>query len=163
MATMFLGLAQNVVPRFLDRMPGLPHEYKLAGQWMKDNLEPGVILSRKPQVGFYADMPTTGPALEDSVSDAIARAVDIGARYLVFDERYSAQMIPGLAGLLDPANAPPELKLIRDDLSPYDGAKMVIYEIAAPGIVYRAPEDFGDPTSHMGPYERRRTNSPENP
>jgi hypothetical protein len=162
LTTMVFGLALNIVPRFFDRMPALPHEYKLAGQWMKnEKLEPGIILSRKPQVGFYADMPTTGPALEDSVSDAIARAVEIGARYLVLDERYSAQMVPGLAVLLDPANAPPELKLLHGDLSPYTGAKIVIYEVVAPGIQYRAPEDFGDPTSHMGPYERRRTQAPE--
>ncbi len=40
--------------------------------------------------------------------------------------------------------------------SPYDGAKIVVNEIVAPGIQYLAPEDFPTTSSHMGPDEVRR-------
>lgn len=123
------GLAVNIVPPILGRMSYQPVEYKIAGAWMKEHLEPGLILCRKPQVGFYADMPSTGPAPNESVGEVIQRARDAGARYLVVDERYTAQMVPSLEALLDPANAPEGLRLLQADLSPYAEARIVIYEV----------------------------------
>jgi hypothetical protein len=123
------GLAVNIVPPLLGRMSYQPVEYKLAGRWMKENLEPGLILCRKPQVGYYAGMPSTGPAPEDSIEAVLQRARDAGARYLVVDERYTAKMVPSLAALLDPANAPDGLRLVMADLSPYPEARIVIYEV----------------------------------
>jgi 4-amino-4-deoxy-L-arabinose transferase-like glycosyltransferase len=123
------GLAVNVVPPLLGRMSYQPMEYKLAGRWMKENLEPGLILCRKPQVGYYAGMPSTGPAPEDSIEEVLQRARDAGARYLVVDERYTAKMVPRLEALLDPANAPDGLRLVKADLSPYPEARIVIYEV----------------------------------
>lgn len=159
---MFAGLAMNILPEYLGLMPGIPREYKIAGRWMNEHLEPGLILSRKPQVGYYANMPTTGPAADDTPAAAIERATAIGARYLVFDERYSAQIVPGLRPLLDPERAPPELKLLRDDLSPYPGAAIVIYQVVTPGIRYLTPEEFPQVSSFWGPDERRRkTPAPE--
>jgi len=117
---------------YLGPMPEQPIEYKIAGRWMQSTLEPGLILTRKPQVGYYAGMPTTGPALDDTVEAALARGREAKARYLVVDERYTAQLVPGLRTLLDPANAPPGLRLISEDLSPYPGARVVIYEFVAP-------------------------------
>jgi hypothetical protein len=125
---MSVGFAANVAPYYLGRMSYQPIEYKIVGQWMKQNLQPGLILSRKPQVGFYADMPTTGPDPKDSIDDIVARARQSGARYLVVDERYSTTMIPALKPLLDPKNAPPALRLLKDNLSPYHEARIVIYE-----------------------------------
>ena len=113
----------------MGRMTYQPYEYKIAGRWMKQNLQQGLIISRKPQVGFYSDMPTSGPDPKDTIDDIVARARQSGARYLVVDERYSTQMIPALKPLLDPRNAPPALRLINDSLSPYnDGGRIVIYE-----------------------------------
>jgi 4-amino-4-deoxy-L-arabinose transferase-like glycosyltransferase len=123
------GLAVNIVPPLLGRMSYQPVEYKLAGRWMKENLEPGLILCRKPQVGYYAGMPSTGPAPEDSVEAVLQRARNAGARYLVVDERYTAKMVPSLEALLDPANAPDGLRLVKADLSPYPEARIVIYEV----------------------------------
>ena len=128
---MALGTSVALLPEYMGRTPRVPREYKIAGQWMKDNLEPGLIFTRKPQVGFYAEMRSTGPLPTDSVEEAIARAREAGARYFVVDERYTAQMAPGLAPLLDPAQAPPELRLLKEGLSPYPDAGIVIYELKA--------------------------------
>jgi 4-amino-4-deoxy-L-arabinose transferase-like glycosyltransferase len=124
-----VGLAANILPPLFGRMSYQPVEYRIAGKWMKENLEPALILCRKPQVGFYADMPSTGPAPRESVPEIVQRAYDAGARYLVVDERYSVAMIPSLEALLDPANAPDGLRLLKADLSPYPAARIVIYEV----------------------------------
>lgn len=154
--TFVLGTAASLVSEYGGTMPGLPREYKIAGRWMMHNLEPGLILCRKPQVGYYAGMPTTGPAADDGPEEAVARAKDIGARYLVVDERYTVSMIPGLRPLLDPGQAPPELKLLNADLSPWTGARIVIYQVVAPGIRYLREDEFPEPSSHMGPDAVRR-------
>ena len=124
---MLLGTVLTVAPEYMGRVPLEPREYKFAGQWMRANVEPGLIITRKPQVGFYADMPTLGPAPTDSVQDVIEQGRQAGAKYLVVDERYTAQITPALKALLDPDNAPPELRLLRADLSPYPQARLVVY------------------------------------
>lgn len=127
---MLFGLAVNVAPHWLGRMTYQPVEYRIAGRWMKEHLEPGVILTRKPQVGFYAGMPTTGPDPADTWEDILRRAAEAKARYLVVDERYSTKMIPALEPLLDPSTAPADLRLLNADLSPYPQARIVVYEFA---------------------------------
>ena len=110
------------------RTPQMPHEYKIAGQWMKDHLEPGLIMTRKPQVGYYAGMESFGPYLADTIDDVLKTAREGDFRYLVVDERNTTVMVPGLAPLLDPANAPAELELLPVDLSPYSEARVVNYK-----------------------------------
>ncbi len=127
---MLIGTTTTLLPEYLGRIPREPREYKIAGRWMRDNVDPGVIFTRKPQIGYYAKMPTTGPVASESLDEAIARARHAGARYLVIDERYTAQMAPALQPLLDPANAPPSLTLLRADLSPYAQARVVIYQLS---------------------------------
>jgi 4-amino-4-deoxy-L-arabinose transferase-like glycosyltransferase len=119
----------TVFSEHVGQLPREPREYKIAGEWMREHLEPGLIFVRKPELGFYAGMETTGPALEDTIDTAIVRARQAGARYLVVDERYTAKMVPGLRPLLNPKNAPPLLRLIRSDLSPYPQGRVVLYEI----------------------------------
>ncbi len=156
-ATMMLGhFTMDVAAQHLGGIPRTPIEYRIAGHWMRDNLEPGVIISRKPQVGFYAGMPTTGPAPEDEPADLIQRAKDARARYIVIDERYTTTLAPGLAPLLDSSNAPPELRPLRDDLSPWPQVRIVIYEVNLPGFDFLTEDEFPKPDSHMGPDERRR-------
>jgi hypothetical protein len=128
-ATMCAGMYPNIVPPLLGQMSYKPLEYKIAGRWMKVNLEPGLIMSRKPQVGYYANMPTSGPAPEDTLEKIHERLLESDFKYLVVDERYSTQMIPALKPLLDPANAPPWLRLLKADSSPYEDARIVIYEV----------------------------------
>lgn len=110
-------------------LPAMPYEYRIAGEWLGAHHPPGLILSRKPMVGHYAGMPVTGPAAGDSPAEAVARAQAVNARYLVVDERYTAKLVPGLAPLLEPANAPPQLEVLRADLSPYPAGRIVIYEV----------------------------------
>lgn len=130
--TMAFGTAVTLASEHLGRRPRQPREYKVAGHWMKANLEPGLILTRKPQVGYYANMPTTGPALDDTVETAVARAREVGARYVVVDERYTAQIIPPLEALLDPAQAPPDLRPLHELVPDYPEARVLIYEVAGP-------------------------------
>ena len=125
---MLLGSAVSVGSQFLQRQPPQPLEYKVAGRWMKENLPPGLVFTRKPQVGYYADMPSTGPDLNDTLAQAIERAKSVHARYIVVDERYTAKMAAGLAPLLDPALAPPDLRRLETfDL--YPASRVVIYEV----------------------------------
>jgi len=126
---MLIGLLTNVVPPFLGYNSYRPVEYKVAGLWMRENLTPALIISRKPQVGYYAGMKTTGPTPLDTLDDIHERAIDAGARYLVVDERYSVAMVPSLLPLLEPANAPDWLRPLHHDLSPFAEARIVIYEI----------------------------------
>jgi 4-amino-4-deoxy-L-arabinose transferase-like glycosyltransferase len=127
---MLQGAFSSVVVEWMGYRPNEPREYKTAGRWMKENLAPGTILTRKPQVGYYSGMPTTGPALTDSVADAVQRARDVSAKYLVVDERYTASMAPGLVPLLDPANASPQdLRLLQLVVPPYPNARVAIYEV----------------------------------
>lgn len=130
---MVLGSVATIAPEYLGRMGRMPREYKIAGHWMRDNLEPGLIFARNAQLGFYADMETSGPAAGESIEAGLARAATLGARYVVIDQRYAATKTPAWQPLLDPANAPPPLHLIRDDLSPIPDARIVIYEIVRPG------------------------------
>ena len=129
-AIMLIGTTTTLLPEYLGRVPREPREYKIAGRWMRDNVDPGVIFTRKPQIGYYAKMPTTGPLASESLDEAIARARHAGARYIVIDERYTAQMAPALQPLLNPENAPPSLSLLRADLSPYAKARIVIYRLS---------------------------------
>jgi 4-amino-4-deoxy-L-arabinose transferase-like glycosyltransferase len=129
---MFWGGATTVLPEYLGRVPREPREYKIAGEWMKANLEPGLVICRKPQVGLYADMTSTGPMDYPSIERLMVWMRAINARYLVVDERYAIQQVRILEPLLDPANAPPGLTLLKADLSPYPSARLVLYEVVEP-------------------------------
>jgi 4-amino-4-deoxy-L-arabinose transferase-like glycosyltransferase len=116
----------------LGRRPREPREYKEAGRWMAEHLEPGLIFTRKPQVGYYAKMPSTGPALEENLAEALERARAANARYLVVDKRYTAAMVPALAPLLDPANAPPELTHMKT-FDTWPDCRVIVYTLKPAG------------------------------
>lgn len=127
-AWMALHLSAAVASEWGSGVPAQPWEYKIAGEWMREHLEPGVIVTRKPQVGFYADMPTAGVAADATLDEIVTSARAAGRRYLVVDERYSAGLVPALASLLNPEKAPQELRLVNAELSPYPEARIVVYE-----------------------------------
>lgn len=154
--TMLLGTVAEVAANRFGDYPRTPVEYRTAGKWMNHNLEPGLILTRKPQIGFYANMPTVGPALDATPESLIDFAKATGARYFVLDERHTAAMIPGLRPLLGTESAPAPYKLLRDDLSPYPGAQIHIFELSDTGLVYLTEDQFPNPSSHMGPDSQRR-------
>ncbi len=118
----------------LGRPPREPREYKEAGRWMAEHLEPGLIFTRKPQVGFYAEMPSTGPVLEETLAQSLERARRAGARYVVVDERYTAAMAPALAPLLDPAKAPTGL-VHQQSFDTWPGCRVVVYALEPGGPV----------------------------
>jgi len=126
---MAVHTAVTVGSEHLGRRPREPREYKTAGLWMKEHLDPGLVFCRKPQIGYYAGMPSTGPALEDTVAEAVVRAQCAGARYFVVDERYTASDAPALRPLLDPSQAPPALRLLQG-FAPYPESRVVVYELA---------------------------------
>lgn len=130
-ALMLVGGGISLAADHLHRQPTAPLEYKTAGLWMRDNLKPGLIFSRKPQVGYYAGMPSTGPDPGDTLEGAIDRARKAGARYVVIDERYTAQLVPAMAPLLEPSLAPADLRLLHA-FAPYPESRVVIYELIQP-------------------------------
>lgn len=155
MLLMAFGTAMAVAPEYLGRTPREPREYKIAGLWMKEHLEPGTIITRKPQVGYYAEMDAPlGPADDDTVADVLARAKAVGGRYLVIDERYTTKIAPGMRPLLDPKNVYRGLRLVAGDLSPYAEARIVIYEIidaeAVPVETGEADKGRGQPFLKKG-------------
>jgi 4-amino-4-deoxy-L-arabinose transferase-like glycosyltransferase len=124
-AFMITHALSTVAAEHLGRRPREPREYREAGLWMGDNLEAGLVFSRKPQISYYAGMPGAGPALEDSLEGALARAREMKARYIVIDERYAA---PALRPLLEPAAAPPSLRHLRT-FDTWPEARVVIYAL----------------------------------
>lgn len=126
-ASMVAGAAITLGSEHLGRRPRQPREYKASGTWMREHLPPGLVFTRKPQVAFYAGMPSTGPAEGDNLDEALERARAAGVRYVVVDERYGAA---AMRPLLDPANAPGHMRWIRTfDL--YPESRVVIYELPA--------------------------------
>lgn len=128
-ALMITATVTAVLREHVGSIGYMPREYKAAGLWMREHLEPGLIFARKPEIGFYADMPSTGPAADESLEQSIDRARAAGARYVVVDERYTVNMVPAWRPLLDPGNAPPDLRLLQADLSPYRDARIIVYEL----------------------------------
>jgi Dolichyl-phosphate-mannose-protein mannosyltransferase len=126
-------MAAAIVPEYMARLPYQPREYKIAGLWMKENLEPALVIARKPEIGFYADMETSGPGEGETLQETVTRLRAAGARYLVVDERYTTQLFPEWLILLDPAQAPGYLRLLKDGLSPYPDGRIVIYALAEDG------------------------------
>jgi 4-amino-4-deoxy-L-arabinose transferase-like glycosyltransferase len=112
----------------LGRRPREPREYKEAGRWMAEHLSPGLIFTRKPQVGYYAKMPSTGPVPEENLTQSLERARRAGARYVVVDERYTAAMAPALAPLLDPSKAPAGL-VHQQSFDTWPACRVVIYAL----------------------------------
>jgi hypothetical protein len=125
-ASMLCGTAVTLGAEHLGRRPREPREYKVAGQWMREHLPPALIFTCKPQVGYYADMPSTGPAPEDTLDDALRRAREAGAQYVVTDERYATA---GLRPLLNPEAAPQSLRLLYDS-TPFPQSRIIVYELA---------------------------------
>lgn len=154
--TMLLGTAAEIAADKMGEIPRTPKEYRLAGNWLKENGERGLIISRKPQIGFYANMPAIGPPADVTPETLVAYVKETGARYVALDERYSAALIPGLNSLLFDPHSDTNFKLLRDDVSPYPGAKVVLYEVIVPGIQYLPEDEFPTTRSHMGPDQKRR-------
>jgi len=125
---LLVGSVVTIASEHAGRRPRQPREYKEAGLWMRDHLEPGLIFTRKPQVAFYAEMPSTGPLDTESTAETLARADEAGADYLVVDERYApANLRPLLA---DPSLA--KAWRIVHDITPYPESRVLVFERRRP-------------------------------
>lgn len=158
-----LGMADPIARQYLGAMSATPVEYKVAGRWMAENLEPGVIFCRKPQVGYYADMPTIGPDVSHSPVELVDLAKEHGIRYFVYDKRYSADILPGLRSMLDTSVEHEHYQLLKGDLSENPDTQIVIYEFVPPGIEYVSAEEFPGTSSHRGPDQKRRVAAEHSP
>ncbi|MFP6581110.1 MAG: glycosyltransferase family 39 protein [Candidatus Hydrogenedentota bacterium] len=159
--TFGIGLAEPLAAQYYGNMPRIALEYKVAGRWMEDHLEPGFILCRKPQVGFYANMASIGPDTTHTPDTLSELAKEIGARYLVFDARHSENILPALSLLLDENFSHPHYKLLNDTTSDREDTRVVIYQFITPGIEYMTPDEYPQMSSHYRPgQQRRRTDTP---
>jgi 4-amino-4-deoxy-L-arabinose transferase-like glycosyltransferase len=74
-------------------------EWKTAGEWMKANLPEGSkVLSRKPQMPYYAGMDWA--QLPMNLNESIYFAKQNNYQYIVFDEAYTAIYRPDMSALL---------------------------------------------------------------
>lgn len=104
-----------------------PLEQKRAGLWLKENKPNSVVMSRKPQISFYAE----GKYLVlpfASYRDIMEFARVKNAKIMVVDERYIPSTRPELINLLREIEVPKELRLIYKD-EEIHGAKLLLYEI----------------------------------
>ena len=107
----------------------VPHEYKIMGQWMKENIndiENKMVMSRKLAVPFYAEARHQilyygeYPGL---IEYARSRKVD----YLVIDDWTIPKIRPQFAFLLEENQTHPGLKLVH--IVRYKGRKAILYRI----------------------------------
>ena len=107
----------------------VPYEYKIMGQWMKENIEDienRLVMSRKLAVPFYAgarSQPVYYGEYPGLIEYAKSRKVD----YLVIDDWIIPKTRPQFAFLLEENKNHPGLKLVH--IVMYKGRKAILYEI----------------------------------
>ena len=107
----------------------VPHEYKIMGQWMKENIndiENKMVMSRKFAVPFYAggrSHPVYYGEYPGLIEYARSRKVD----YLVIDDWIIPKTRPQFAFLLEENQTHPGLELVH--LVRYKGRKAILYRI----------------------------------
>jgi 4-amino-4-deoxy-L-arabinose transferase-like glycosyltransferase len=107
-------------------------EHVAAGKWLHEQGLGGFpVLSRKPFVSFYADASwEIVPVANYERTIAFARSRQV--RFVVIDERLVGKLRPDLTFLLDPSNAPSDLKLLKIFDAGPDGRtapRLVLYEL----------------------------------
>ena len=107
----------------------VPHEYKIMGQWMKENIndiENKMVMSRKLAVPFYAggrSHPVYYGEYPGLIEYAKSRKVD----YLVIDDWIIPKTRPQFAFLLEENKTHPGLELVH--IVRYKGRKAILYRI----------------------------------
>ncbi len=123
-----------------------PVEYKAAGEWMDENLPPdAMILTRKPEVSYYARRPMH-PLPNEDLPAVVNYARHQGIDYFVIDEFFIATR-PQLAFLLEEESFPENIRLLHEERAP-NGRKIRIFEVldeASP------PEPEGNGAVPRGP------------
>jgi len=107
----------------------VPHEYKIMGQWMKENIndiENKIVMSRKLGVPFYAGakhQPVYYGEYPGLIEYAKSRKVD----YLLIDDWIIPKTRPQFAFLLEKGKKHPGLELVRT--VQYHGRKAILYKV----------------------------------
>jgi 4-amino-4-deoxy-L-arabinose transferase-like glycosyltransferase len=112
-----------LIPR---KIAGVPYEYKIMGEWMKDNLagiDSATVMSHRMGVPFYAGARhvQTHPG---SYDDVLKYAGETGAEYLMVNDWTTPRLRPQIEFLLV-EEAPPELELVHE--VKYRGRKALLY------------------------------------
>lgn len=116
-----------------------PLEYKTAADWLRRRLSPDdIVLSGKPHIAFFAgarnmEFRTMGlqriSATDRAEFRRVLRRRELtGVKYMVFDERYSAEAFPEFSILLDPA-AQPWKRLLTAVFEVETPEKLVVYAV----------------------------------
>lgn len=104
-----------------------PLEHKRAGLWIRENRPDSVIMSRKPQIAFYAEGKYVVLPFA-SYPDIMKFAKKRGVKIIVVDERYILSTRPQMTHLLTETEVPAGLELIyKSDKA--NGQKLLLYEI----------------------------------
>jgi 4-amino-4-deoxy-L-arabinose transferase-like glycosyltransferase len=107
----------------------VPHEYKIMGQWMKDNInhiENKLVMSRKLAVPFYAEarhQPFYYGDYPGLIEYAKSRKVD----YLLIDDWIIPKARPQFAFLLEENENHPGLRLVH--IVRHKGRRAILYKI----------------------------------
>ncbi|MBI3110981.1 MAG: glycosyltransferase family 39 protein [Ignavibacteriales bacterium] len=90
-----------------------PQEVAVIGKWFDENIGRGesgkVIIARKPHIAYYLDMQMQLFPYVETYEELVAEMKKTNASYLYFSVM-EAGMRPQFRNLLDPRNAPPELR-----------------------------------------------------
>lgn len=90
-----------------------PQEVVVIGKWFEQNIGEGesgkVIIARKPHIAYYLDMQMQLFPYVETYAELVAEMKKTNASYLYFSVM-EAGMRPQFRNLLDPRNAPPELR-----------------------------------------------------
>ena len=119
----FLGLnAFQSTRNFLDSEPR--YLYDMA-EVLKKRSHPGeVIIDRKPHLGYLSGLKTLFP-MAQTAEEWLGKARGIGARYIVYSDRYAKRYWSGLQSLRDPTTLPSNFQLIYH----HKPTNTILYEI----------------------------------
>ncbi|TET73913.1 MAG: glycosyltransferase family 39 protein [Candidatus Aminicenantes bacterium] len=129
MGLLLLGMSSYSGVLIGKKMSYAPYEYKIMGQWMKENIndiENKIVMSRKVGVPFYAEAghePLYYGEYPGLIEYAKSREVD----YLLIDQWTIPKTRPQLTFLLEEDKKHPGLQLVH--LIRYEGRKTILYEI----------------------------------
>ncbi|MCK5633401.1 hypothetical protein KAH94_06605, partial [bacterium] len=107
-----------------------PKEFKLIGQWIKENvpnIENETILARKPDIAFYSEslwqiVPTGG-----DLQDLIFVMKNNNIKYISVDDRYFKTARPEFSDLLEPQKVAKDFILIKE--VSLKGNRVFLYEL----------------------------------
>lgn len=127
---LILGMSIPSAYLILKKESIVPYEYKIMGQWMKENIEDvsdSLVMSRKAGVSFYAGS-QWNPLYYGEYGELIKYARSKRIDYLVIDEYTIPRLRPRFTFLLDPGKGHPGLEVVH--VIQYRGRKIILYRLS---------------------------------